>query len=128
MKITTDIGHKYVRYWIVALQKLLEWDSSRAMAWAARFQSELNDEDSLLYRELPMCEISFLLVPNSVRAKRDDFDLRSVASRLENAFWLPDYSEAELSKYDWNAAIARINTVLAEYGESLETVRQQYGE
>jgi hypothetical protein len=128
MKITSGEGKEYVRYWLVALEKLLGWDGPRVMAWAAQYESDLNDEDSLLYRELPTYDVSFLLVPNSVRAKRDDFELKSVASRLENAIWLPVDAKVDPREYDWSAAIARINTVLAEYGESLETVRQQYGE
>lgn len=125
MRVTTEVGQMYLDYWIVALHKLLGWERGRVINWATSFEQKLNDENSMLYHETEMYPVSFLLIPKSVRDKLAGLDLVYLAGRLEDAIWLKNTRD-KLEGYDWSAAAARIDAILAEHSESLASLRRQY--
>jgi len=140
MRITTTQGKEYLEYWLYALAQLLGWSRQRASIWATHYEAALNDEGSflfggqpeegsLLWREHPMFYISFLLIPDSVKDKLTPMDRLNLARRLEGAIFMRGPCNARtMGAYDWNAAIARVDAILSEYGESLDNVRRQYEE
>ena len=128
MRVTTVGGKEFLEDWVLALQKLLGWDRKRALTWAEKYELDLNDEMSSLWREHPVFYIGLFLVPASAKDKVNDLDRVTLARRLEAAIRLPDCGAGPLERCNWEAAIARIDAILAEYGESLANVRRQYDE
>ena len=127
LHLTNDTAQMYLDYWLIAFAKLLGWSEDRTIDWARALEADLNDENSLLYRELPSHEASLQLLPAEFRSgQRTQPDPLRLASRLEDAFCMRDYSATALASYDWEAAAARIDSVLAEYGSSLDDVRRSY--
>jgi hypothetical protein len=123
MKVKSDLGNKYVEFWLLALHELLGWDRRRAIPWIVHFEEELNAESTQLWREPPAFYIAFLLIPDAVKESLTPWDRVVLAGRLERAV-----SQGAIwqDAIDWQQARQRIDSILAEYGESLERVRCQY--
>ena len=116
-------AESYVRYWIIALRHLLGWDEHQAIAWAKQRETDLNDPSSFLFHEYPTYFLTLLLIPERLRNRLSGPELVQLYGRLEGALFLTDYSDESLAKYDWDAAISRIDSILAEHGERLRSVR-----
>ncbi len=98
----------------------------RAMPWLAHFETNLNEDASQLWRDAPEFYVAFLLIPDSVKGALCLWDRESLARRLE--FAITHGGAASEDAVDWPAAETRLNGVLTEYGESLDSVRRQYDE
>jgi len=129
MGVKTTRGKQYIEDWVLSLQQLLGWDRMRSMTWATFYGLSIDDEDSNLFRNRSVFYVAFLLIPDSIKEGLTEEDREYLARRLEFAILgLPDHAAISLAELDWEASIARVDAILAEYGESLASVRRQYEE
>ena len=125
--LTHDAARLYLRYWTVALGYLLGWSQERVVEWAKQREALLNDESSMLYHEFPTYLVTSLLVPPAVKERLVGTSLMDLYRRIEAAIALNEYSDEAFQRYDWDAAVRRIDAILDEFGESFENVRNQQG-
>jgi hypothetical protein len=126
MRISTEVGNEYFEYWAEVLHQLLGWDRRHVMIWALQFESQINDENSLLFHEEPGFYLATLLVPDSIKERTTRIETIRLAGRLVQSIYLGRADEGSARDYDWEAAKHRLNAILAEYGENLDNVRRQY--
>ena len=126
MNLTNDVAKAYYASWVRILEEFLGWTETRVLKWAVQFETLLNNQNSLLYREHSPLYLTPLLVPASVKAKLNPYDLMVFRERLAGAIHADDLSCEFADEYDWKAAKERVDAVLAEYGESLAQVKVEH--
>lgn len=126
MNLTNDDAKAYYTSWVRILGEFLGWSETRVLKWSVQFETLLNNQNSLLYREHGPLYVTPLLVPASIKSKLNPYDLMVFRERLAGAIQADDLNCEFTEEYDWKAAKERVDAVLAEYGESLAQVRVEH--
>lgn len=121
----------YLHDWIECLRALLGWPQQQVYKWSEQWQRGLDGLDKgMFYHETPIWRITPLMIPDSLAARMNPTDLLRLEGRIEAAIRhpgsdVPYGTEAEETRenFDWSAAKQRVEAVLNEYGETLESVQ-----
>jgi hypothetical protein len=111
-----------LRIWTLVLNQLLGWSEERVRTWAReRYEDALDDKDGgFFYHEDAYYYILPLLVPSRLRQDLNARDLSKLQhDKIKPAITHFGSYPLWLSPYDWDAARARINAILSEYGHRL---------
>lgn len=109
-----DGGNCYLEYWVCAMRELLGWPEERTLAWARRYDDDLDDRGGLwFYHDPPSAYLVPLLVPKSIPTS-----MYHVYGAVRVAL---DKAEP-ISEADWSAIRSEIERVLNDNGESLSNL------
>jgi len=124
--------NEYIEVWQNVLGTVLEWPQSRIDEFIAKWQSDLDDEDSLFYHEDPAYYVTYELLPKHVlkgilSVDRNDWptqDRWEIFERIQyvinnNLHWHSASADEPIPEADWPKVKREIEAVLAEYGEIL---------
>jgi hypothetical protein len=96
---------------------------------AHKWEDYLNGLDQGgFYHETPIYYLTPFLIPDSLKDRLDGDQLLKIEQRLEHVINFTDsgscyYGYANDKKFDWNAAKQRVEMVLNEFGETLESIQ-----
>jgi hypothetical protein len=128
MNTSSPQASEYVAVWRRILGGWLHWPAPRIERFVARWEEELTApepaESQMFFHDTPIEYLSQLLQPPSLRARRigPDDDPMEITHKIEHAVNV-DYAYNS-DQYDWDAARARVEAVLAEYGAVLPRPEQ----
>jgi hypothetical protein len=120
----TDHANKryYLAIWQEMLREFLGWSESRVLEWARETGKldYLSDPEDIFYHETPQYWVKRLLVPDALRAALSNPELIDLEARLLGAF-ADEHHFAFPLETDWRPYRAKVERILAEYGEGLPT-------
>lgn len=123
----------YLHDWVECLGALVGWPEDEVHRWSRKWEYGLDGlDDGGFYHEAPMYYVTPLLSPPALRTKVPCDGWRRLQERLFVAIGHPnsfppcgdELGDAET--FDWQAAKRRVEAVLNEYGESLETIQYPF--
>lgn len=118
-------NHLYIRLCKRGLKEFLEWPDSRIEEWTRELVA---DQAALgwIDHDSEFANILGLLVPDCIRDVLDGKELVVFTSKLEKIVLGGTVPIPEVNAFDWDAAKVRLDRLLNEAGESLESLRRQY--
>jgi hypothetical protein len=120
----------YLHDWVECLGALVGWPPEQVVKWSKKWQYGLDGlDDGLFYHEAPMYYITPLLIPPSLSARITALQRGKLCERLfvtirHPCSYTPYGEEPENPEtFDWQAAKQRVEAVVNEYGETLESIQ-----
>ena len=110
---------EYIQAWKRAFRSFLGWPESRALEWAKQWMTSMSDPDGMFYHEPSMYYVAFYII-NVCELELDGRAKAGLARRIAASIENGD-SRFELNpSADWDGAKKRVETILSEFGKSLE--------
>lgn len=115
-----DNKRYYLAIWKELLPVLLGWSEAQVMEWVkqTRRGKSLDDPDAITFHETPQYWITYLLIPETLKARLSNLDIIDLERRILIAFRDHHHYHFPLGT-DWRPYRAKIEQILSEYGEHL---------
>jgi hypothetical protein len=122
-----EMKELYLRCWHNCLNCFLNWPHEQITKWSQKWEDRLNGNDQgWFYHETALYYIVIFIIPDSIRAQIDSSQLIKLEGRLESVILhtgLGDWYLREGEDMNWIKAKQRIESVLNEYGETLNNIQ-----
>ncbi len=101
----------------------LGWPTEEIEKWASKWEDGLSNANTespgWFYHETAEYYVIPLLIPATLKRRLSAIDRNQLTARLQRAIAQGDSRVEFADGHDWNAAKARTEAVLQEFGESL---------
>ena len=117
--------YAHVRLWTAMLRTFIGWSDSQVVRWAAWCKDAAQDENDWFYHDPPEFYVASLLTPHELKNTIGDDKYFALESEVEGVLRRALLDAKSIQEIDWQPAKEQIETLLAQYGESLASVANQ---
>lgn len=111
--------------WRHVLGGFLGWTDNRIHNYIREHETDIYDGNALFYHETPLYWVSRMIYSPRFHG-RLDFNVVAFEHGLLGAIKNGDHNCEWNQDFDWDSARERVDQFLRGYGESLESIRQDY--